>query len=385
MYRLTDEQIGFIADEIARRGIFRDDLLHNILDHVCCMLEEELRDETEFKSCYELIIRKFYKDRLSELEEETDFLLTYKNYYTMKKVMIYSGVFATLMMGTGIISKFLHLPGAAAEIVLGTFAFCFVFLPLMLTLRIREKSTVKDKILITLAVCTGILISLAIVFKIMWWPGANMMGLSAVAVLVLLFLPVYLVTGLRNPDTKVNTIVSSVLIVIGSGLFLSLARTPRATQLHHVQETGSYVRSEQILQRELKQLSHTAGTHMDASASILQQCESLKSSILLSETGFASIGSDYAEKEALISDRTLKIFLSDNEKAVTQLESLKKAVTEYNSNLNAAQLPVPVNATLLDNRNVRIVTALNDLVQIEMTLLQNKREQIAMSGGKQTE
>jgi hypothetical protein len=37
-------------------------------------------------------VKKFYKKELREIEEETISLLTYKNYYEMKKTMMVSGI-----------------------------------------------------------------------------------------------------------------------------------------------------------------------------------------------------------------------------------------------------------------------------------------------------
>ena len=45
-----------------------------------------------------------------------------------------------------------------------------------------------------------------------------------------LFLPIYFTTGIRNPETKTNTIIISLIICLGSGLFLALVNSrPSAT------------------------------------------------------------------------------------------------------------------------------------------------------------
>ena len=39
---LTEKQIDFIADDLENRGLTFDDLRAELVDHVCCMVEEEM-------------------------------------------------------------------------------------------------------------------------------------------------------------------------------------------------------------------------------------------------------------------------------------------------------------------------------------------------------
>jgi flagellar motor component MotA len=115
-------------------------------------------------------------------------------------------------------------------IVLGITIASFLFLPLLFTLKMREKQQSKGKLILGIGMLSAIAMSLGIMFKIMHWPGANMMGMGAVLAMVFVFLPIYFFTGIRNPETKVNTIVSSLVIILGSGLFFTLINTrPSAT------------------------------------------------------------------------------------------------------------------------------------------------------------
>jgi len=208
MYCLTEQQIDFILDDIRARGVKMESLQQDILDHVCCIIEQNLEENGDFRSFYNSTIKTFYKKELNEIEDETISLLTNKHYYTMKKLMIYSGIFSAALFSMGIILKFGHMPGSSAGIILGIIGLCFLFLPLMFTLKMKEAKKAKDKVLIGLGVLSGILVALSVLFKVQYWPGANFMGMLAIAVLGLLFLPIYLVTGIRQPETRVNTIVT---------------------------------------------------------------------------------------------------------------------------------------------------------------------------------
>ena len=140
------------------------------------------------------------------------------------------------------------MPGASLGIVLGIGFISFVFLPLLFLLKIKEQKEAKNKVLIGLGTFAGILMTLGILFKIMFWPGANMMALTSLLILLFVFLPVYFFTGFRNPETKVNTFVSSILILTGCGLFLTLLRSPAGSKVMGIQMTKDYLINEKILE-----------------------------------------------------------------------------------------------------------------------------------------
>ena len=230
MYQLNDKQIEFIAADIKKRGIEMEDLHNNILDHVCCMIENNLEENGDFEKFYSNSIVKFYKNELWELEEETISLLIFKNYYIMKKVMLVSGFISSFFVMTGILFKFMHWPGAAAMLILGIGSSSLIFLPLLIVLKVKESVELKNKLIVLAGMTSAIFLSLGILFKIMHWPGANTLGIAAIVSLIGIFLPIYFTTGIRNPETKTNTIVISLITLLGAGLFLALVNTrPSAT------------------------------------------------------------------------------------------------------------------------------------------------------------
>lgn len=218
MYVLTDEQIEFIRNDIRRNGIELEELQLDLLDHICCVIETEHTAENDFEAFYRSILPRFYKRSLREIQEETHLLLTFKNYYAMKKIMFMSGAFSAFIVLIGSLFKIMHWPGAALLFVIAIALFSFVFIPILSVIRIKEQTLTKDKIVITSAAIFGSAISLAILFKVMHWPFATILWTISLGILFFLFLPVYFFGGIRNPATKTNTIVSSILILIAGGL-----------------------------------------------------------------------------------------------------------------------------------------------------------------------
>jgi hypothetical protein len=85
MYCLSDQEVDFILNDIVARGIITEDIKYNLLDHICIIIENNLEPNGDFAKFYFSIIGTFYRETLSELEEETRILLTYKNHLVLNR------------------------------------------------------------------------------------------------------------------------------------------------------------------------------------------------------------------------------------------------------------------------------------------------------------
>jgi hypothetical protein len=381
MYCLSEKQIDFILDDIRRNGVELEDLQSNLLDHICCIIEQELEENGDFEQFYFSTIKKFYKKDLREIEEETISLLTFKNYYVMKKTMLVSGVVAASLLTLGIILKFLHMPGASLGIVLGIGLISFVFLPLLFLLKIKEQKEAKNKVLIGLGTFAGILMTLGILFKIMFWPGANMMALTSLLILLFVFLPVYFFTGFRNPETKVNTVVSSILILTGCGLFLTLVRSPAGSKLMGIQMTKDYLINEKILENEKRLLMQSGATNSmilqinPEVKNLNQLCEDIKQKIVFFEVGTNTIGEDFESKDIWLGDGRVDKYMNEDQGMQQKITALRDYVKNYNANYvaKAGGKLMPLHSNVIDMYQLRSTEALNGIIQLQMCILQNER------------
>ena len=389
MYCISEQQIDYILNDIGARGVEMEYLQLNLLDHICCIIEQQLEENGDFEHFYSEVIRKFYKGNLKEIEDETISLLTNKNYYVMKKIMIYSGIFSAAALSFGILFKYMYRPGASLLIVSGILTASLIFIPLLFVLKVKEKQKPVDRLLVGLGSLAAITIAMGILFKIMHWPGANALCVTSPAILALAFLPLYMVTGLRNPVTRVNTIVTSVLIVVGIGLFFSLTITSRTTKMMSVRNTKVFLRNEQILRSEQMLLAKdsprdsTNIAPMALSRQVYSTCEELKGYLLEWETGSKTIGDDFEKTNTLIQDRAVEDYFSGNAAASAKLQELGKVIAQYNA--ATAQYsslhPIPVEANVIDVNNkqqYKVTGALNDIIQIQMLVLQNQRALVAI-------
>ena len=380
MYQLSDKQIDHILNDIGARGVEMESLQQNLLDHICCIIEQDLEENGDFESFYQKTIKTFYKDALWEIEEETLLLLTFKNYYTMKKAMIVSGTISTALLSMGLIFKFMHWPGASLGILLGIGTLSLIFLPLMFLLKIKEKQNVKDKLTIGIGAFAGILISLGILFKIMHWPYANIMMTSSLTILLLVFLPFYFFSGIRNPETKVNTIVSSILLISASGLLLTLMRSPRVSFLIDRQLTETYLRDDQLLRVEIKDIrlmgDSTNSELNKKGEEIIAHCDVIKKRFieLESENGSTDLKADLANN-IVMHEHTVQAGFR-NEMYTELSNKLEMLSREYNAlAAKTNQLPI-VFETITNSKEANSMSCfvmLNQLTLVQRTVLQNQR------------
>lgn len=371
MYCLSDEQIDFILSDIRARGIEMVGLQQDLLDHICCVIEHNLDDDGDFESFYNTTIKEFYRRDLKEIEEETINLLIHKNYYVMKKIMLASGGISAALLTLGILFKFMYWPGALMLIFCGIFVLSFIFLPLSFVLRAKEKKENKDKIVTALGALAAISLSLGVLFKIMHWPFANLLCMISLLIMVFLFLPIYYLSGIRNPETKVNTTVSSMLIIVGAALILTLVRSPQGSKKRYLEITSAYLRNEQILENEEKITALTknaiSADFSKTSEEVYKLCGELKAYLLKKETGLDKIDTNFEEKNTLISDSYTSDLIAPH-----QVTKLKAKIEDYNSKV-AASKKIPMANSIFGVNNQRIEESLNNLTQIQIIILQNQR------------
>jgi len=376
MYCLSEEQIEFIRDDISRNGIETEDLQSNLLDHICCIIEQDLEENGDFGSFYSATLKTFYKKELREIEEETKSLLMFKNYYTMKKLMIVSGTFSVIGFITGSLFKFMHWPGANILIVLSIATVALLFLPVVSILKIKEVNANRDKFVITSGTLVGILYCIAVLFTIQHWPGSRtgVLWLITTATSMFVFIPIYFFNGIRKPETKVNTIVSSILLVVVTGLhFTMVSLRPTSPEI----KMYSYIQNERLLQQMQKGINNSAReiSEKNKLASVIQNtCAEIKGLILRQDIGQTSLPDDFETKNIIINERNVGNDFFNDGKGVKLLAELKEEIIKYNRlKENGHAGLIPVNHSVLSIEPDKISSysnlfILNGITQLQMYL-----------------
>lgn len=204
----------------------------------------------------------------------------------MKKTMIIAGILGSFATFFGALFKIMHWPGANALLILGLACVGLFFLPLMFSLKIKEKKEEKEKWILVIGSVVASLIALSAMFKIMHWPGTSILLYTSLGTLLFIFLPLFFIIGVKNPETKTNTIVTSVLILAGTGLLLVLPKGEPSARLSKA--TVNYLRNEEVALNEIKAmaLSDTSnGNIRKAYDNLIYQAGQLKDAIIKGISG----------------------------------------------------------------------------------------------------
>ncbi len=170
MYRLSDDQVDFILSDIQQKGIAMEELQQDLLDHICCIIEERLEENGDFETMYQSVVRTFYKNELVEIEQETKLLLTVKNYYQMEKGANIVGGIAVGIFVIGCLFKIQHWPGGSILIVLGGILFVFGYLPMYYLSKSKRIEAAQAKWFRLLCLlCAGLAMTGGI-FQMQHWP-----------------------------------------------------------------------------------------------------------------------------------------------------------------------------------------------------------------------
>jgi hypothetical protein len=379
MYQLNDQQIDYIFNDISARGVEMESLQLNLHDHVCCIIEQNLEENGDFESFYQKTIQTFYKDALWEIEEETLQLLTNKNYYKMKKIMIYSGTLSVAGFIAGSIFKIMHWPGASAILLLSMLNISLIFLPLLFILKTREVSAMKDKLMIAIGTIFGILFSISSLFKIFHWPGANLMWLFALGILMFIFIPIYFFSGIRTPETKVNTIITSIILISAGGMLFTLTSLKPSTKFY-IGKTYNYLQGEELITRMHFMKNDTTNQNPEMihlSQEVIENCNKIKELIIIDGTGIKSIPKDFETKDIILQESGLGKEFDLGASGMDLIQKLKKQINLYNTLVNRnKQLPIDNNIERMEKMElIRLsnYNLLNSLTDIQLFILQNEK------------
>jgi hypothetical protein len=222
MFSLTEEQIAFIENDIKVRGITSPDLSIDLLDHICCLIENKLDEYRNFDTVYQETILLFGKNGLKEIQDETNRLLTFKHYYTMNKTMKISGYVSSLMILFGAYLKYQHWPGASVLMVFGVFFFTVLFLPLLFILKFKASAENNRSVVLSIiAGVASLMLCFGVLFKLMHWPYAQPLTIAGAVLLIFGYLPIYFISVYKNTTNKINATATVILIIAGVGLFVA--------------------------------------------------------------------------------------------------------------------------------------------------------------------
>ena len=144
MPELTLRDIDRIRRDVKGDNICFSHLADELLDHLCCDVELEMAGGLNFFEAYRKVKGKMGQRRLKEIQEETLYAVDTK-YRNMKNTMKISGIAGTTMLGFAALFKIMHWPGSQLLMIVGLAGLFFVILPWHMWLTWKDDRNVSAR------------------------------------------------------------------------------------------------------------------------------------------------------------------------------------------------------------------------------------------------
>ncbi|MGY3792895.1 hypothetical protein [Aquimarina sp. 433] len=189
--RLDEEQEKRIEEFVDMQDFRLVSLRDDILDHLCCVVESDLRAGKTFDQSLKDAVFDLAPNGLIDLEKKTFFLLNSKRIIMMKKLMYLIGFIGSLTLTTGIVFKLLWYPGANMLLMTGFLVLLLIFVP-MVTIdkyKVTIAKNLSERLKIILGCVSAVVVGLAGLFKVMHWMGAEVLLLAGGLIFAVGYLP----------------------------------------------------------------------------------------------------------------------------------------------------------------------------------------------------
>ena len=185
--KLSHNQIEVIRAQIAR-SIHLQTLQDDVLDHVCCALEDSEALDGEFEMAVHAAVNDLAPEGLVRLQRDTLLLLNVKH-IVMKRFMYALGLVTAITSSMGICFKLLHLKGADFLLTYGLLSFTLLYVPLHVIVWYlsNPNSRSSEKVKIMFALLSAVLTGGAIVLRLFHIEGPVVENLFIIGAVVFSF------------------------------------------------------------------------------------------------------------------------------------------------------------------------------------------------------
>lgn len=191
--KLSKEYVDIIRYRIDQSDITMHTLRDDVLDHVCCVVEQKLNEGKSFEIAMQEAFHELAPRGLDEIQRKTFFLLNSPKLLFMKRVMYLTGLVCASTVSLGWLFVTLRWPGGRELFNIGFLAFLWVFVPMLAVdrYRVSMRKAVSEKIRIMLGAVSGFIVGLSLVFKVLHLQGADIALIVGMLMFTFGFLPIF--------------------------------------------------------------------------------------------------------------------------------------------------------------------------------------------------
>jgi hypothetical protein len=180
---LNPQQLDTIIAGVDESELSMQELRDDLLDHLCCIVEEEMQAGTDFNSAYQLALDRLCPNGAREIERDTIFLLNVQKIIRMKKLTYIIGLVASISVSIGYFLVLMNWPIGREIFNYGFLSLVLVFVP-MLAYEQLQKSSDKvfhERMKLILGFSSALIAGIGVTFKLLHLMGAGVLfGLGTI-------------------------------------------------------------------------------------------------------------------------------------------------------------------------------------------------------------
>ncbi len=194
--KLTPEQEDLIADFVDAQGLTLPSLRDDVIDHLCCVIEQDLHKGKPFDQLLQAAVLDLAPHGLKDIQTQTVFLLNSKRIIVMKKLMYLVGFLGAITLTAGVTLKLLNIPWGYELFSVGFLTLLLGFIPLLALDRYKVaiSKALTERLKIILGAAAAVMVGLSGVFKILHLQGAEALLMLGAIVFAVGFLPFFFFT-----------------------------------------------------------------------------------------------------------------------------------------------------------------------------------------------
>lgn len=268
---IIDDNYERIKADLIGRGLTYDRLLDDLLDHICCLVEEDMETGKDFESSYNQVLDSIGEKRLPELQHQTLLNLD-KKFQRMKNFTYIFGLSSAILTILGSFFKRMHWPGAGIMITVGMMLIVLVFLPMYFITNHKQQLEKKNPVYAIVGYLTIALFLVGATFKIMHWPGAGYMIYISVGFLLVGFIPLYVVNVFQRSGKEKTNLPYVVMLLVGIACVMLMGNINMSKDLLDIYRSEALANEEraELAQERTAELLIVAqdSAHMDKLATV---------------------------------------------------------------------------------------------------------------------
>lgn len=189
--QISDNQFYQIKKEIEGNSNLPDTMKNEMLDHICCTIEEYMEKGKTFDESFILAFDYILPNKGEDFHKETLYLLSAQKVSLMKRSVRINGFIVLVTAPMGILFKFNHFPAANLILFLGTLCLIFGFMPAFFINSYKSgvRKFLSSKVKYISGYLSISMLVVAGVLKLCHIPGANVILICGMFLLCFGFLP----------------------------------------------------------------------------------------------------------------------------------------------------------------------------------------------------